>query len=138
MKKLILAALLITGISVTGFSQDRARHTKKTPEQRAQFMTDAMDKKLSLSDKQRSEIYKVHLDRARDMEKNHSEAMKRGEKDRSKMKGQFEASEKKIDRILNSSQKKAYAELKAQRHEKGKHHKAEFKRGQRNKEGKLN
>lgn len=49
MKKLILSALLLLGISTSGFSQERIKRDQASPEDRAQKMTDMLDKKLSLS-----------------------------------------------------------------------------------------
>lgn len=126
MKKIILAALLLTGITAGSYAQERPERTKKTPEEKAQIMTDHMAKKLALSEQQKTEIYKINLDRAKDMEKTRAQASEDRKKAFSEQKKKFEASDEKINKILNSEQKKAYAELKSQRQEKMKSHKGGF------------
>lgn len=59
MKKLILSAILFLGISTIGLSQERPQKEQRSPEERAQKMTDALDKKLSLNASQKAEIYKI-------------------------------------------------------------------------------
>ncbi|MGV3510027.1 MAG: hypothetical protein ACO1N7_12120 [Sphingobacteriaceae bacterium] len=120
MKKLILSAILFLGITATGFSQDKPQRVQKTPEERAQMMTDALDKKLSLSESQKTQIYQINLERAQAM--NNAKTDKK-EVDRSQMKAQFEASENKIVSILNDEQKATYAKLKEEREAKMKQQK---------------
>ncbi|WP_207532477.1 hypothetical protein [Desertivirga arenae] len=134
MKKIILTALLFAGLATAGFSQERqAKHPRehRTPEERAQLMTDALDKKLSLSDKQRNEIYKINLDRAKEMEKLHASKQKHDKKDFEQGRKMFEESDKKISRILNNNQRKQYDELKAQRKEHAKDRNGEFRKRSR-------
>lgn len=137
MKKAILVAFLFAGIASAGFSQEKGHkeRTHKSPEERAQLMTDALSKKLSLTDKQKAEVYKVQLDRAKEMEKLKANADERRTKDMAKVKGSFEESEKKIERILDDNQKKTYQELKAQRKEKAQKHKGDFKKRAKQKRG---
>lgn len=129
MKQLILSAILFLGITTTGFSQERNQRVQKSPEGKAQRMTDALDHKLSLTDKQKAEIYKINLDRAQsagDFKKNKREVS-------SQRKAQFEVNENKILNVLNAEQKASYNELKAQRLEKFKNHKGARKGGHKNK-----
>ncbi len=135
MKKTILTALLFMGLATAGFSQEKHQREKKSPEERAQMMTDAMAKKLSLSDKQKSDIYKINLDRAKEMEKFHAKASEDHKKTFGEQKKNFEASEEKINKVLNDDQKKTYADLKAKRQEKMKGHKGEFKKRLKEKKG---
>lgn len=131
MKKIILTALLFAGLATTGFSQERpGKHQRehKTPEQRAQHMTEALSKKLSLNDNQKNEIYKINLERAKEMEKLHSSNQKRDKKDFEQGKKLFEESDKKISKVLNNDQRKQYEDLKAQRKEHAKDRKGEFRK----------
>lgn len=133
MKKIIFTALLFMGLATVGFSQDRPQREKKTPEERAQLMTDHLAKKLSLSDKQKSEIYKINLDRAKEMDKSMAKTSAERKQAFEQQKKQFEASDEKINKVLTDDQKKSYAELKAQRMEKMKAHKGDFRKKGRSK-----
>jgi len=132
MKRIILTALLFAGLATAGFSQERQPREHRTPEERAQHMTDALSKKLSLSDQQKNEIYKINLDRAKEFEKLRTAGEKRNKKDFEQGKKLFEESDKKITKVLNNDQRKAYEELKAQRQEKAKDHKEDFRRRLKN------
>jgi len=123
MKRLIFAALFILGTAAAGSAQERPNRDKKTPEQRAQLMTDSYNKKLSLSEKQRSEIYKINLERAKNMEKLHKSSKASHEKDLAKSKKLHQASENKINKVLNEQQRKTYASMKSHKMEKAKGHK---------------
>lgn len=135
MKKMIFTALLLMGFAAAGYSQERPQRVKKTPEERAQMMTDAMDKKLSLSEKQKSQIYKINLERTKEMEKSHKQAAAERKKAFEQQKKQFEASEEKINKVLNQEQKKTYAELKSRRHEKMKSKGGELRKRFRDRRG---
>jgi F0F1-type ATP synthase alpha subunit len=115
MKKIILSAILFLGISTIGFSQERPQKEQRSPEERAQKMTDALDKKLSLNASQKAEIYKIYLERAQTMHKMRAEKKKA---DMTEMKAKFEANENKILSILDEKQKVTYNQLKAERKEK--------------------
>lgn len=129
MKRLILSAILFLGITATGFSQERPQRVQKSPEERAQKMTDALDQKLSLSATQKSEIYKINLERAKaagDFRKGRKEAG-------SQKRDNFKASDDKILSVLTADQKVTYNEWKAQRADKFKNHRGTRKPGSRNK-----
>lgn len=129
MKKLILGAILFLGITATGFSQERPQRVQKSPEERAQRMTDALDQKLSLTANQKSEIYKINLERAKaagDFHKNRKEAG-------SQRKDNFKAGGDKILNVLTAEQKVTYNEWKAQRANKFKSHRSARKPGSKNK-----
>lgn len=119
MKRLIFSAILFVGLATTGFSQEMQKRAPKTPEERAQHMTDGLDKKLSLTDAQKTQIYQINLERAQAMDKFRAENTR---PDREQVKQQFEASETKILNVLTDSQKATFNELKAERMEKMKEH----------------
>ncbi len=133
MKKIIFTALLFVGFTTLGFSQDRPQREKKTPEERAQLMTDNLAKKLSLTEKQKSEVYKINLDRAKEMDKSFAKSKDERKQAFEQQKKQFEASEEKLNKVLTDDQKKTYAELKAQRMERMKAHKGDFRKKGRGK-----
>ena len=124
MKKLILSAIFLLGISASGFSQERNKRDQFSPEERAQKMTDMLDNRLSLSADQKSKIYRINLDRAKEMGKFEGQ---RGTKDLSKRKATYQANEEKILRVLNKNQKESYKKLKADRMAKMKNHKGKHK-----------
>lgn len=133
MKKIIFTALLFMGFATAGFSQERPQREKKTPEERAQLMTDNLAKKLSLTDKQKSEVYKINLDRAKEINKSMTKTSEERKKAFEQQKKQFQASEEKINKVLTDDQKKTYAELKTRRTEKMKAHKGDFRKKGRSK-----
>lgn len=126
MKKLILSTILFLGLTATGFSQETTQRVQKSPEERAQRMTDMLDKKLSLSENQKTQIYQVSLERAQAISNFQGD---RKTVDKAQMKAKFEASENKIVSILNDSQRVTYAQLKAEREERMKNHKRGHKKG---------
>lgn len=113
MKKIILSAILFLGLTATGFSQERPQRVQKSPEERAQRITDVLDKKLSLTDNQKTQIYQINLERAQSM--SNFKGTKKDGQDISNRKAQFEASENRILSILSDSQKVTYNQLKAER-----------------------
>ena len=81
MKKTLIAAVLLAGLATSGMAQEKSnraqarhggqfeksRNKMASPEQQARQATDRLDKQLSLTDKQKSEVYKINLDRAKNM-----------------------------------------------------------------------
>lgn len=121
MKKLILGAIFFLGLSATGFSQDKSARVQKSPEERAQKMTEVLTQKLALKESQKTQVYQINLERAQAMS-NFRGAKKDGA-DRSQMKAQFEASESRLLSILDEQQRSTYTKLKAEREAKFKKHK---------------
>ena len=68
MKKLMITAAFFAGLVSISFAQQKPEREKKTPEQRAQHMTDALEKKLSLTSDQKAQVYEINLERAKKME----------------------------------------------------------------------
>ena len=128
MKKLVLSAILVLGITLSGFSQEKPQRTQKSPEERAQRMTDALDKKLSLTENQKQQVYQLNLERAQAMQ--HSKGTGKHQ-DMSQRKAQFEANESRLLSILNTDQRSAYEQLKAERAEKFKSRKGSGKKAHR-------
>ena len=127
MKKLVLSAILFLGLTVTGFSQEKKEKVQKTPEERAQMMTDMINKKLTLTESQKTQIYQINLERTKAMT---ADKTKDAKVDRSQLKQQAEANENKILAVLNESQKATYQQMKAERMEKAKkHHGGDHKKG---------
>jgi hypothetical protein len=119
--------MLFVGLAATGFSQEKPQRVHKSPEERAQKMTDVLTNKLSLSEAQKTQIYQINLERAQAMEKLKAD---KKEIDRSQVKAQFEASDKKIIAVLNESQRVSYAQFKEDRKEKMKKHRRNHHKGE--------
>lgn len=128
MKRILLITALIGGISAAGFAQQRTQEGRqqrqykmqrehKSPEERAKQYTEALDRRLNLTDKQEQEVYRMELKQARKMEKSRQEMMKRHEKEMRARSSEREASEKKLQRILTDEQQAAYDKLRSDRKE---------------------
>jgi protein CpxP len=131
MKKLIFTAILFISMGTMAMAQ-QADHKKthKTPEEKAQHLTNSLDKKLSLTADQKSKIYAISLDGIKQMKKSHVKGQK---PDPSVMKTEMDKRDGQISAVLNSNQRKAYQEWKVEKmksmkkHRKGDHHKHDDK-----------
>jgi len=120
MKRLMFTAILFLGIGTMVFAQQTGGHkVKRTPEEKAQHLTDALNKRLSLNDGQKSKVYAISLDGIKQFEAKKA----KGEKpDRAAMKAELEKRDAQISAILNPDQQKAYQQWKAEKLEKMKKH----------------
>lgn len=127
MRKIILTAVLFISMGTMAFAQqDKSNKVRKTPEERAQHLTDALDKKLALSADQKSKVYAITFDGLKKWKENRTEGQK---PDRAVMKAELEKRDAQISAVLNDQQKKTYQEWKA---EKMKSMKKHGKRGAKN------
>ncbi len=125
MKKLMITATLLVGLISFGFSQVkrdsmRAQHSErmvKSPEERAKMSTEALAKRLSLTDKQKQEVYAVNLERAKKMEKLRSTEDEFRKSQMEKYQSLMDDSDKKLDKILTDEQRKNYEQMRAQQKE---------------------
>lgn len=131
MKKLIFSAILFIGMGTMAFAQqeDGVRTRKgpkmeqKTAEERAQAITDQLDKKLSLTDDQKNQIYAINLE---SMNKAKENRVADREEARAAMKAAMQEREVQIDAVLDGTQKEAYQEFKKEKMDGQKKH---FKKG---------
>ncbi|MEJ7779057.1 MAG: hypothetical protein WKF68_05670 [Daejeonella sp.] len=132
MKKIMITAALVASLVTVGFSQDKKERSKagkpaseqtreespvKSPQERAQRSTDALEKKLNLSADQKSQVYALNLERAERMDKMKSDPQFKKD-EMPKQKSYMEESDKKLNKILSAEQQKSYAEMKKQSQEK--------------------
>ncbi|QNL48390.1 hypothetical protein H8S90_16525 [Olivibacter sp. SDN3] len=115
MRKLILSAVLFIGMGSIAFAQEDSvtvkperKFERKTPEEHAQFMTDALDKKLSFTEDQKGKIYAINLESINKMKAHR-------EQDKSKVRGAMKERDQEINSVLDDSQKSIYQELKKDR-----------------------
>ncbi len=139
MKKLMVTTALVASLISLGYSQERTERVRKdgertertmgnrqarTPEQRAQMATDALEKRLGLTPEQKTKVYALNLERAQRMEKNMKSEREFRESQMKKQKSLMEESEKELNKILNKDQQKSYDEMKkiSQERMKARHH----------------
>ncbi len=110
MKGLILSVALLAASLTSGYAQQKEVGQKRSAEERAKQITEALDKKLNLSANQETKIYDLYLDRAKKMEKMREQRMEE-KKDRIEKNRQTLADhDKKLEKILNADQFKLYQE----------------------------
>ncbi|WP_139377380.1 EMC3/TMCO1 family protein [Daejeonella lutea] len=130
MKKLMITAALVVTIASLGYSQERPERPRgegdrkarvegqqrqpRTPEQRAQMATDALEKKLGLTAEQKTKVYALNLERAEKMEKTMKSEREFRKDQMEKHKSLMEESDKKLSKILTDEQRKSYEDMKKQ------------------------
>lgn len=110
MKAILLTFALWAGLAVSGYSQNIPLKQKRTPEERARMMTEALDKKINLSAEQESKVYELYLQRAKDTQKMQRERLQAKQERLKKNKEQLAEQDKKLQNILNEEQYKVYLE----------------------------
>ena len=109
---MVTAAIVISAITIS-FAQRDKNQEQKTPEQRAQAITNNMEKKLALTADQKEKVYKINLERAKKMTEFRNEQMEDRKKHMDTRKTLLEESDNKINAVLTDAQKKSYTDLKA-------------------------
>ncbi|WP_276346319.1 hypothetical protein [Daejeonella sp. JGW-45] len=142
MKRLMVTAALVASLITVGYSQDKPERTRtegqrperphvdgqrpertrlerqeRTPEQRAQMATDALEKKLSLTADQKAKVYALNLERAEKMEKAMKSEREFRKAQMEKQRSLMAESDKKLAKILTEEQQKSYDEMKKQSRE---------------------
>lgn len=113
MRKLILSAVLFMSMGTMAFAQQAdQKRERKTAEQKAQQLTDVLDKKLALTADQKSKIYEISLDGIKARKENR---VKAEHADKSVMKAEFEKRDLQINTVLNEQQRKLFQEWKAEK-----------------------
>lgn len=108
MKKIILMLLIAVGFAGVASAQDTVKG-KKSPEQKAEHMTEMLHKKLKLTADQIKQVNSILTERATKMETKESRV--------AKMRALKDADDK-IEAVLTEDQKKVYAEIKEKNKEK--------------------
>ncbi len=105
MKKLIIAALLVVGVS--SFAQnnnDRPQRGNMTPEQRNQNRVERMTKELSLDAKQQEQLKQFYVEEAQAREAQRANTTEKKGQGRENMEAQRKATEEKMKTILTPEQ----------------------------------
>lgn len=125
MKKLMVTAAILVSSVCLSFAQDRMANDnreRKTPEERAQLMTNGLEKKLTLSADQKAKVYKINLERAKKVDEFQNARTDDRKKQMEARRSLMEDSDKKLSEVLTADQKKIYVELKSERKEEMKEH----------------
>lgn len=123
----MITAILFISMGTMAFAQkDVAKKHHKTPEEKAQKLTAALEKKLALTADQKAKIYTISLNGINEVQKKHVKGQK---PDRTAMKAEFEKRDQQISAVLNDTQRKAYQEWKTEKMKSMKEH------GRKNKKG---
>jgi periplasmic protein CpxP/Spy len=132
MKKFILTVSVCLVLSTISFAQkDSTNKQHRSPEQRAQQMTQGYTKRLSLTEDQKSKIYNIYLEHLKKMEAVKEQKVK-GE--RGSMKAAMEEIDTQINSILTDEQRKQLEEIKKQRQAKMEERKAKGPNKEKNKQ----
>ena len=123
MKKLIVMIMLLAGFSGLASAQTKEHKQHKTPEQKAQRMTQVLQKKLTLSADQSAKVNAILLKSATRMDslKAANAASAERKASRQSRKAILVQTDESLKTVLNADQQKTYAELKAQMKDKMKH-----------------
>ena len=110
MKGLILSIALLAASLTSGYAQQKEAGQKRSAEERAKQMTEALDKRLNLSADQETKVYNLNLERVKEMEKMRQERMEEKKVRIEKNKQTLADHDKKLEKILNADQFKLYQE----------------------------
>ena len=106
-----MMALLVGGLS-SGYAQTRVQKQKRTAEERATMMTEALSKRLSLAADQKAKVYDLYLDHAKKMDNMRLEASAEKKARMEKHKQLMADHDERLKKILNADQFKRYQEYK--------------------------
>ena len=133
MKKIMITAALVASLITLGYTQDKSERSSpqrkgidkpreerqvRTPEERAQHITDALEKKLNLSAEQKAKVYALNLERAGRMEKMMKSDREFRKSQMEKQESYRDETDKKLNQILSAEQQKSYQDMKKESREK--------------------
>ena len=121
MRVLIITTAILIGVFTSGYSQTEKKQ-KRTAEERANHMTELLEKKLNLTADQRAKVYDLQLNQTKKIEKMRAERSEEMKDRMEKHKEMIADNDKKLEKILNADQIKNYRESKAHQRERAKKH----------------
>lgn len=138
MKKLLSLAIVLSGISFGAIAQEGVKKMRserpvrekkewvnRTPEKMAKQRTEKLDKTLNFTDKQREEVYKFQLDKAKD----HKQIFEKRAKERKENRAQMKTQQEEFEKLLTAEQKQLLKENTSKRdHSKSRKGKTSLKR----------
>lgn len=114
MKKIVLTL----AIAVSAFTASYAQKSERgpvTPEQRAERIASQLKEKLALTDAQKTEVYKIEVEKAKKQDEWRKERMQEMKKVAQNRKAEMKDSDDKLAKVLTPEQKAKYQSLKAER-----------------------
>jgi protein CpxP len=117
MKKIILSLAIAVSAITAGYAQTPDRKTVD-PAQRAERVASQLQQKLSLTDAQKAEVYKIEVEKLKKQADWRKERSKQMMKVSEARKAEMQASEEKLAKVLTADQKAKYESMKAERKEK--------------------
>lgn len=114
MKKIVLTL----AIAVSAFTASYAQKSERgpvTPEQRAERIASQLKEKLALTDAQKTEVYKIEVEKAKKQDEWRKERMQEMKKVAENRKAEMKDSDDKLAKVLTPEQKAKYQSLKAER-----------------------
>lgn len=130
MKKIVLV-LTVALMGTMFMNAQPPRHPDMSPEQMVEKRVERLDKQLSLTAEQKSEIARIYTEEMSGMHKDKQAWMEKGEKPdeaamkahHEEMKAQREATDAKIEALLTPEQAAKYAAMKQEQGKRGHHDK---------------
>lgn len=105
MKKVLMALLLVSGLSTATFAQQRGgSDIDRSPEARAARQTERLAEELKLDAKQREQVYNLHLARAKEMDAFRKDGDRARTDGREAMQKQQQAYSDEMKKILSADQ----------------------------------
>jgi len=113
MKKLLMIAAIFTLVSVSADAQQQRKRSQErvSPEKRAEMQAERLSEQLELTEVQKSQIYEIHLDRAK-AQQQMREARREEMRDRREaMQEVRKEQQSEVENILTPEQKQKWKEI---------------------------
>lgn len=122
MKKILIIAILFSGIISAGYAQDKPEmkhkgNFEKSPKERAEMSANNLEKELNLSKEQKEKVYSAQLERAEKMDKLQKSGQEFRKNQMEQRKEVMKETDKKVAQVLNADQLKKLEEIKSKRKE---------------------
>jgi periplasmic protein CpxP/Spy len=120
MKKLMMIAAIFT---VFSFSAEAQRHSKRggqdrvDPEKRAEMRANQLADRLDLTEEQKEEVYKIHLERAQERQEMREARREEMKERREAMQEERKEQNEEIEKILTPEQREKWVELRNEERE---------------------
>jgi Spy/CpxP family protein refolding chaperone len=119
MKKLIMIATIFSLSFATTFGQRGTQREATTPEQKAEKMTQHLTEQLDLTEAQKDQVYKIHLENAQKRQAEMEARRAEQQAKRTEMQEGMKAQNAQIAAVLTPEQKTKWSELKESNKERG-------------------
>ncbi|KEO73505.1 DUF4890 domain-containing protein [Anditalea andensis] len=112
MKNLIMSAAIFAVVSFNTDAQQRNRGKDKvSPEQRAEMRAERLSDQLDLTEEQKSQIYEIHLERAKTMEEKRDRQREEMKERRAAMDLVRKEQQEEVENVLTLEQRQKWQEI---------------------------